>query len=304
MFTTRSILLATALCLVTSSSARADENPGVHPNAEEHQALPDLGFGNLFSAGWTDEWVHRHDRFTPDMALLRVTTNFLERELRLDYSETDVRGNPKVDTQTLGNGLIAYSLNRRIMLEIINNYQWNKDFAGHTTSGSGGGALVRLQLVDTATRALSFQVKVTPPNKGLAQTQTALAYGLAAWQDLHAVLPGLGRMGLFESVQYEDLKGALPKAGARTKDLAADVSLARTWTSRDTPGFRNFTTFFEAYATRDLDGLNEGHTITTLTPGIRNWFSPKQSFTLGEDLPIGARGPSYRVLRATYILNF
>ena len=105
-----------------------------------HQdAVPDLGFLSFFTAGWDQPWEHRHDRYTPDMALLRVTTNALEKELRLDYTDTDARGNPKVDTSQVGSALIAFAINRRLMVEVINNAQWNEDFHSTTTSGSGGG---------------------------------------------------------------------------------------------------------------------------------------------------------------------
>jgi hypothetical protein len=299
--------LAVAVLLALSGIATASADPPDAPGgdsrpAEAHAALTDLGLGNFFSAGWDEDWAHRH-RFTPDMALLRVTTNFLEREFRLDVSRTDVRGNATVDTQTLANGLIAYGLSRRLMIEVVANYQWNQQDGGTTASGAGGGAILRAQLVDTATLSADFQVKVGFPNKGVGQTQTSVAYAVGAWQDLHALIPALGRTGLYESIQYESLPGPA-RAGARTKDLAGDLSLATTWTSPDTKGFRNFTTFVEFFATRDLDGFASGTTIASVTPGIRTWFAPKHSITIGEDFPLGRPGGFTRVLRVTYIMNF
>lgn len=272
------------------------------PPGQAHAALSDLELSNFFTAGWNEDWTHHH-RFTPDMALLRVTTNFLEREFRADYSRTDVRGNAIVDTSQLVNGLIAYGVNRRLMIEVISNYQWNQANGGTVASGGGGGALIRAQLVDSATVSADFQVKLAIPNKGIGQTQTSVAYAVGAWQDLHALLPALGRMGLYESIQYESLLGPA-KAGARTSDLAGDVSLAETWTSPETKGFRNFTTFVEFFATRDLNGTSSGQTIASITPGIRTWFAPGNSITIGEDFPLGRPGNFYRVLRITYILNF
>ena len=267
-----------------------------------HEQIPDLGLSNFFTAGWDQPWEHRHDRFTPDMALLRVTTNALEKELRLDYTSTDVRGNAKVDTSRVGNALIAFAINRRLMVEVINNAQWNLDFHSTTTSGSGGGGLVRLMLADTQTSCTSFQFKVAVPNKGLGQTQTTLSYVLASWQDLHALLPGLGQMGLYESIQYDKLEGPA-KVGAKSKGTSADISLAKTWTDAAST-FGKFTTFAEFYASRDLDGPNEGQTVASFTPGIRTWFSKNNSLSLGEDLPLGHRANFYRVTRLTYILNF
>ncbi|HJU83422.1 MAG TPA: hypothetical protein VJ600_04360 [Holophagaceae bacterium] len=272
------------------------------PLAAGEDQPSDLHLSGFFSEGWDQPWSHR-ERDTPDMALLKVTTNFLEREFRLDASRTDVRGNSAYDATDFANGLIAYGVNRRFMIEVISNYQWNRDGRGVVASGSGGGALARFQLVDTATRSVSFQLKVAPPDKGIGQTQTSLSYGLAAWQDLGAILPALGRTGLYGSVQYEDLKGPA-KPGARTRAAAADVSLAHTWTESGRRSFRNFTTFLEAYAGRDLDGPNGGQTVASLTPGLRTWFGRKHSLTLGEELPLGQAGAFYRVARLTYIYNF
>jgi hypothetical protein len=273
------------------------------PHAAHAGSVSDLGLSNFFTAGWDQPWEHRHDRYTPDMALLKVTTNALEKELRLDYTDTSVRGNAKVDTSQVGSALIAFAINRRLMVEVINNAQWNMDFHNTTTSGSGGGGVLRLQLADTQTSCTSFQVKAAVPNKGLGQTQTTLSYALASWQDLHALLPGLGKMGLYESIQYDKLEGPA-KAGAKTKGSAADITLAKTWTEASDGPLGRFTTFGEFYASRDLDGPSTGQTVASFTPGIRTWFSKNNSLMLGEDLPLGHRASFYHVLRLTYILNF
>jgi hypothetical protein len=283
------------------STAGPTATPDPHPS--HHEQVPDLGLSNFFTAGWDQPWEHRHDRYTPDMALLRVVTNALEQEFRLDYTDTDVRGNPKVDTSQVGNGLVAYAINRRLMVEVINNAQWNLDFHNTTTSGSGGGGILRLQLADTQTSCTSFQVKVAVPNKGLGQTQTTLSYALASWQDLHALLPGLGQMGLYESIQYDKLEGPA-KPGAKSKGMAGDVTLAKTWTDASSSPFGRLTTFAEFYAGRDLDGPLEGQTVASVTPGIRTWFSKNNSLMLGEDLPLGHRANFYRATRLTYIFNF
>ncbi len=272
-----------------------------HPAHPE--AVSDLGLSNFFTAGWDQPWAHRHDRYTPDMALLRVVTNALEQEFRLDDVDTDVRGNSKVDTSQFGNGLVAYAINRRLMVEVVNNYQWNTDFHSTTTSGGGGGGILRLQLVDTQTSCTSFQTKIAIPNKGLGQTQTTLSYALASWQDLHALLPGLGMVGLYESIQYDKLEGPA-KPGAKSKGMAGDITLAKTWTEASDGPFGKFTTFAEFYANRDLDGPLEGQTVASVTPGIRTWFSKNNSLMLGEDLPLGHRAGFYRALRLTYIFNF
>jgi hypothetical protein len=275
----------------------------VLPEEGQAQPLSDLTLLN-FSEGWGQPWEKRR-RYTPDMALLRVTTNFLEREVRMDYARTDVANNPKVDSTDLANALIAYGLNRRLMIEVIANYQWNIPVptSGFTTNGPGGGLLARFQLVDTATQSYSLQVKVAAPNKGLGQTQTSLTYALAGWQDMHALVPALGRFGLYYSVQYENLLGP-HKVGATQNDVSYDVSLAETWTSPSTPVFGNFTTFLEGFATTILDGTSSGKTSVSLTPGIRFWFVPENSFTLGVDFPMTKAPTFHTVFRATYIMNF
>ena len=164
------------------------------------------------------------------MALFRVTTNFLERELRLDYVYTAVSGNPKLDNTQLANALIAYGLNRRLMIEAITNYQWNQAPRDAGTSGASGGLLARFQLVDTPGQSYAVQVRVTPPNKGIGQTQTTLSYAVAGWQDVHDLLPALGRCGLYFSLQYDNAQGT-GKAGATYNTLSYDVSLAETWTA-------------------------------------------------------------------------
>jgi hypothetical protein len=266
-------------------------------------ALSDLTLLNLFSEGWTQSWAHRQGR-TPDMALLRVTTNFLEREFRADYVYTDVKNNPKqLDTQSV-RALIAYGLNRRLMVEVFSTYQWNEGPKRPPESGGAGAGVLRLQLVDTADKSDAAQVTLTTPNKGIGQTQTSLAYALAGWQDMQALLPVLDRVGLYYSVQYENLQGPRPKAGARQNDLSYDLSVAKTWTERSTAIVGNLTTFVEAFATTDFDGANSGVTTVSLTPGIRFWFAPENSLMAGVDFPLSRPNPFREVFRFTYILNF
>lgn len=265
------------------------------------RAEDDLGLGNFFSKGWNEDW-HVRVRRTPDMAILKATTNFLERELRLDYVLTDLRTG-KYETQQQVNGLIAYGLSRRLMIEVITNYQWNVPAQGAPQNGAGGGGLVRVQLVENDTQSYALQVKLAVPNRPIGQTQTSLAYALTGWQDLQAVVPFLDRVGLYFSATWENLLG--PHAsGARQNDVSYDVSLAKTWTRTDQPVFGKFTTFFEFFGTTDLDGAHAGWTVATLTPGIRFWFIPENSLMAGVEFPISAN-PTFAVIyRVTYILNF
>jgi hypothetical protein len=286
----------------TDQEAATPAHEGAGSKVEKTQHLSDLSLGNFFTAGWDQTW-EKWRRSTPDMALLRVTTNFLEREFRLDYVLTNTAHNANLDHTDLANGLMAYGLNRRLMLEVIANYQWNVSPTDTVTSGGGGGFLARFQLVENATQSYSFQARVSPANKGIGQTQTSLTFGLAGWQDMHALAPALGRFGLYYSFQYENLAGA-HKVGATQNDISYDVSVTETWTSPTTPVFGNFTTFLEAFATTILDGANSGKTTVSLTPGFRFWFIPENSFSVGVDIPVTKAPAFHSIFRATYILNF
>jgi hypothetical protein len=292
------LVLAPLAAWAVSAGARAQEY-----GTSSGQPLSDLTLGNFFSEGWTQPWAKRERADgTPDMALLKVTTNFLERELRLDYARTNDLHGSKYRTTDFLNGLIAYGIDRRLMLEVISNYQWNSAFKGAGVSGAGGGGLVRFQLVDTELSSYSMQFRINEPNQSIGQTQTSRQISLAAFNDLNA-LAGLYRTGLYYSVTYESLVGK-HASGARESDIAYDVSLATTLTGRSTPVFGNLTPFLEAYATTDLDGSKSGHTVATVTPGMRFWFYPENSLTVGGDIPVSGPHPYGGVFRVTYILNF
>jgi hypothetical protein len=274
---------------------------------EEREEPSDLTLANFFSDGWSQDWVKRARRGrTPDMALLRVTTNFLEREVRLDYAYTrQVKNSSKVDHTQFLNGLIAYGLNRRLMIEVISNYQWNEPPSGSTAAkanGAGAAALTRLQLADTYDQCYGFQVRVSAPNRGIGQTATTVSPSLAGFQDLQVLL-GLDRVGLYESVTYDSLDGP-HAAGARTQSVSYDVALAKTWTSGEAFPVGNLTSFVELFSTTDLNGARKDHTGVTLTPGVRFWFAHENSLTLGVDLPVSQPHPFGEVFRVTYILTF
>lgn len=282
----------------------AEAVPGI-PAPEKHataQHLSDLSIANFFTAGWNQDWEKwRH--YTPDMALLRVTTNFLERELRADYAKTDLANSATTDSTDFVNVLMAYALNRRLMLEVIGNYQWSDRLTGPEISGAGAAFLARFQLVENADQSYSFQTRVSAPNKGVGQTQTSLTFGLAGWQDVHSWAPALGKFGLYFSFQYENLLGS-HAATATKNDISYDVSFAETWTTPSTPVFGNLTTFLEFFGQSFLDGANSGRTNVTLTPGFRFWFIPENSISFGVDFPLSRAPAIHNVYRATYILNF
>jgi hypothetical protein len=284
-----------------STGEDVDEE-GQDTHQEKHAEPKDLTFLNFFTEGWADPWVHRH-RKTRDMALLRVTTNFLEREFRLDYAGTrHVNRNAKVQRTDFLNSLIAYALDRRIMIEVIANYQWNHHDGLLVVDGPGAAFLTRFQIVETEESSFSFQMRVSAPNKSIGQTGTTLSPTLAGWQDLDSLI-GLPQVGLYYSLTWDNVHGPYAH-GARTNDLGYAVSLAKTWTDGTTPILGYFTTFLEMFATTDLDGNAAHHTAASLTPGVRFWFVPQHSLTLGVDFPVSQPHPYSEVFRITYILNF
>ncbi|HYM02150.1 MAG TPA: hypothetical protein VET85_04325, partial [Stellaceae bacterium] len=219
--------------------------------------LSDLSLSNFFTAGWGEAYVHRERASdTPDMALLRVQTNFLERELRVDYAHTSENKVPTARFGTLesADALIAYGLDRRWQVEVVTNYQFNTATipGAQGASGSNGAGILRFQLVDTELSSYSFQLRVDAPNRALPNnTQTSVQYALAGFNDLYPLL-GLYRTGLYYSLVYQELIGH-HNLGQPQNDVIYDVTLAKTWTTMRTPVFGNFTTFLEANFTTWLD---------------------------------------------------
>ena len=289
---------------MTTPAAPVAEVPAMAspPTEDTATQLPDLTLLNFFSQGWGEKWVHRH-HFSPDMSLLRVTTNFLEREFRVDYVFTAVNNNAKVEDTQMLQGLIAYGLDRRIMLEVITQYQWNVSPTGAPpVNGPGGAALVRFQLVDTETASYAFQYRIAGPNRSIGQTTTDMQYALAGWQDIGALVHALGRFGLYYSFLYENQLGA-HKATATLNSFTYVISIAETWTPASMVLLGDFTTFVEFAGVTALDGSAAGTTIS-ITPGIRFWFLPKNSLTFGIDFPV-TNNPAYSIVyRLNYILNF
>jgi len=300
--------LVWGLLAVSGGGGAPEPEEGEELEKAAAEAEPsELTLMNFFTEGWTEDWVKRSRQGrAPDLALLRVTTNFLEREFRLDYVYTNnVRKNGKVENSQLLNGLLAYGLNRRLMIELISNYQWNEPPEASTATkanGAGAAGLVRFQLADTFDQCYGLQAKVAAPNRGIGQTTTVTSPSLAGFQDLDTGL-GLDRVGLYESITYDVASG--PHAhGARTQDVSYDLTVAKTWTEPTAYPIGQMTTFLELFATTDLNGPTEHHTAATLTPGLRFWFAHENSLTVGADFPVSEPHPFSTVFRVTYILNF
>lgn len=297
MKTVISALLFACFCL----PAIAGE-PAVMNSTGSQYAPSDLTLFNFFSEGWTQEWGKRSNPdAAPDMALLRVQTNFLEREIRTDYYfKNDISSASKKDIH-FADTLIAWGLNRRLMLEAVASYEWVEPRAGKKEMEGMSEAFVgRLQLIDTATSSYAFNFRAQAPDNGIGNHQTTLSYGIAGWNDLTSL--GLKRMGLYYHVQEETYLGTGEK-GAKKNDLTYAVSVAKTWTAPDA-AIRNFTTFVEGYATTDLDGTTSGHTAMVVTPGIRFTLGRGNVFMTGADIPLTSPIPYSAQYRLTYIYNF
>lgn len=273
--------------------------------------FPGLTLANLFSAGWNEEWARRERTTgTPDLPLLRVQTNFLERDLRVNFqNESNIRGTKRENVSAL-DGYMAWSFNRRLMIELFGVYEWVDARTGQDLHGGTPALGGRLQLVDTESSSYSFNVKVTPPDRGIGEHRSAFTYGLAGFEDL-AYWFQLDRVGLYYSLVFDSYAGRRP-IGARQNDVVYDVTLAKTLTGLDAPIFSQFTIFLENCAQTNLDGSNAGHTVFTITPGFTFNLGGCRCVRLGRDnwlmfgidIPVSGPKPWDAVYRASYVMNF
>jgi hypothetical protein len=298
---------------VEQTPAVAADGPLTYPSFTQQKARPeDLTLGNFFSAGWDDEWAKQvRDTGTPNLALLRVQTNFMEREYRANYYLQDDIASTKTRSLTDLDMLIAWSFNRRLMIEVTGAYQWTDPRTGGVEENGGTPGLVtRFQLIDTESSSYSFNFKVAAPNQELGITQTTISYGVAGFEDM-AYWLGLKKVGLYYSFLFDSLTGP-GAAGAKHTDVGYDVTLAKTITDPDTPFFGTLTFFVENYAQTDLDGSTDGRTLVTVTPGVRFNLGKCGSLNIGKDnwvmfgtdIPISDYKPWAAIYRFTYIKNF
>jgi hypothetical protein len=274
--------------------------------------LTDLTLANFFSAGW-DEPSEKRVRATgtPDFALLRVQTNFMEREFRFDYQHQENVNSKKTASIDTVDALIAYAFNRRFMIEVVGTYQGNDGRGTNADVDGGFPSLVgRVQLIDTESSSYSFNFKLNAPNRGIGETQTSVSYGYGGFEDLGYWL-NLDRVGFYHSVFFSTFDGPAA-AGTRRNNVAYDVSIAKTLTSPETPIFGSFTLFVEAFAQTDLDGATEGHTLGSITPACRFnlgkftniQFGKDNWILIGADLPVVGPRPWDVLYRVSYIVNF
>ncbi len=274
----------------------------VHAQSAPAASLSNLTLSNFFSEGWDQPDVKRpNPGGAPDMALLRVQTNFLEQEFRTDfYSQQDLNS-AKNRTINFADALIAYGINRRFMVSVTSNYEWlNSRIPNNDTDAASVAIAGRFQLIDIPGSSYALNVKVTSPAKDIGNDLSTVTYSLAGWEDLTPY--GLSRMGLYFDVLGDNYVGP-HTIGAKTTDTAYDVSLAKTWTEPNGT-LQNFTTFLELYGTTNLSGGESGQTVVTLTPGIRTGIGHNQVLMFGVDLPVSHPRPYNWTPRLTYIINF
>jgi hypothetical protein len=281
-------------------------------SAAPHERPEDLTLWNFFSAGWDDEWAKQvRDTGTPNLALLRVQTNFMEREFRANYYLEDDVASKTTKSLTDLDMLIAWSFNRRLMIEVTGAYQWTDPRSGSLeTNGGAPGLVGRVQLIDTESSSYSLNFKAVAPNQELGTTQSTLSYGVGGFEDL-AYWFNLKRVGLYYSFLFDSMAGPAA-AGSKHCDVGYDVTLAKTITDPDTPIFGSLTFFVENYAQTDLDGSHDGRTLVTVTPGVRFNLGKCEGLNIGKDnwvmfgtdIPISDYKPWDAIYRFTYIKNF
>jgi hypothetical protein len=288
------VLLATAL------SALGGDNTASSGETEKPE-LGDLTLSNLFSGGWDEAWTRRSRADdTPDMALLRVQTNFLTDVFRLDYAYQRNHKADAVRGTDAFTGTLEYAFNRRFELGLVGYYNWVDSRTGTDLAGATAGAFARLQLVDTAVSSLATTLRVALPNHDIGGKTTTTSLTFTGWRNLSPL--GLNRVGLYYHVQEETVAGPTEPGGVRN-DLNYAISIAKTWTGADSL-FGNASTFVEAYGKTNLDGNDHGHTTVTITPGVRATFAHRHIVMAGVDFPVANPRPYERIIRLTYIWNF
>ncbi len=270
------------------------------------QSAPDvelskLTLANFFTDGWDQAWSKRpNPGGAPDLALLRVQTNFLARDFRLDFFSQQALNSTKTQTINLFDGSFSYSLNRRFMIQATSYYEWLNSRVANDVEAPSEALGGRLQLIDVPGTSYALNLKFISPTKTLGNDLTTATYSLAGWEDLTPY--GLKKVGLYFDLAGDNYVGP-HVIGAKETDTAYDVSLAKTWTE-PASALQNLTTFVEIFGTTDLGGSYSGKTVVTLTPGFRTSLGHSQILMAGVDLPVSHPRPYNWALRVTYIITF
>ena len=214
----------------------------------------DLTLANFFSAGWDDEWAKQERATgTPNMALLRVQTNFMEREFRANYYFG--KQCRQHDDQEPDRFRRAHRLELQSPPDVGNHRRLPVDRSAYRLAKRTAelpDLVGRVQLIDTESSSYSFNFKAAAPNQELGVSQTTVSYGVAGFEDL-AYWFGFNRVGLYYSFLFDSFAGPVAE-GTKLNDVGYDITLAKTVTGPETPLLGNLTFFVENYAQTDLDG--------------------------------------------------
>ena len=202
--------------------------------------------------------------------------------------------------------LIAWSFNRRLMLEVTGAYQWTDPRTGlRETAASRTGGPSSIDRHRIVVLFLQFQGRRAQSGVGGDPDHVQLRPGRIRGPGL-LVRPRAGRAVLQLLVRQFCRAGC---GGHQLNDIGYDITLAKTVTDPDTPLLGNLTFFVENYAQTDLDGSHDGRTLVTVTPGVRfnlgkcdgvkmgkdNWLM------FGTDIPISDYKPWDAIYRLTYV---
>jgi len=239
-----------------------------------------------------------------------VLTNFMEREFRVNNTYQQNINSKTKEYLNSTDAFIAYAFNRRFMIEVLGNYQWLGERKEPDLDGGAPQIIGRVQLVDTDPSSYSFNFKIQAPDRSIGETQTTFNYGLAGFNDL-AYFLNLNKTGLYYSFSFDSYAGN-HEPGAKLNDVNYAISIARTLLPQETPLLGGFTVFLENYGQTDLNGSESGHTVITLTPGVRFnlgksdrvLFGKDNWLLFGADIPVTGPHPYDVGWRFSYIKNF
>ena len=149
------------------------------PEKKTEEDPPPLYLSDFFSTGWDEDFTRRDSEGrAPDLALLRVQTNFMEREIRSDYFHVNNVASRRRENINNVDYLIAYGLNRRFQVTVAGDDEWVDGRKGPDLSGATARLAGRLQLVSTPDSSYSFNFQVAPRTSASASIRRRSA---TAW---------------------------------------------------------------------------------------------------------------------------
>jgi len=240
------------------------------------------------------------ERRTPDLVLLRVQTNFLEHDLRLDSTYQDrITGTP-ARSATDFDIRLAVPVDTVWMIGVIGNYRWLEEVNRPNENGAAVSVFGRVQMIEEVESSYAFTLEISSPNKGVENDRTQVSAGVAGFEDLDALL-GFDGVGLYADLQLQHSTSRGQVDGGN--QLAYVVSMAKTWTG-DLLGTARLSVFEELGGTTQIDQGSGGRTTLSITPGFRFDPSPAHAFLAGVDFPLTHPHGFGELFRISYIYSF